>query len=504
MDILSILLNKDVVHPTAQARRPGLRLWASQAAKRGFDFTVAVCGLIALGPVFLVIGVAIRVNSPGPVLYRGPRLGRGGRPFGMLKFRTMYERPESYQGPPITAQDDARITPLGKWLRDNKLNELPQLWNVLVGEMSLVGPRPEDPTIASAWPAEVRDEILSVRPGLTGPASVAYHDEERRLNAASVMDDYLGRIQPDKLRLDRLYVRHHGFMTDLDAIFWTLVILIPRLGDKKISEGWLFGGPLSRLLRHYVNWFVIDFLLALLSVGLVGVVWRIGSPLDVGLERSAAMAVLLAFLFGLLNTLLGVKTVSWSHAAAEDVLRLFISCGLVILVEAGLHILIPSVFGLPFVFVFTASLVVLLSCVMARYRLRLLTGLASRWIGLRRSGYGAGERVLIVGAGEGGSFASWLLQRSDFQRLYSVVGMVDDDPAKQGMRYEGLKVLGTTADIPELVKKHDIGVIFYAISKISSVDNDRILSACKKTNVNIVIISNLLKILHDHLAKGSE
>jgi len=504
MDILSILLNKDVVHPTAQVRRLSVGAWASQAAKRGFDFTVALCGLIVLGPLFLVIGVAIRVNSPGPVLYRGPRLGRGGKPFGMLKFRTMYERPESYQGPHITAQGDARITPLGKWLRDTKINELPQLWNVLVGEISLVGPRPEDPTIAAGWPAEVRDEILSVRPGITSPASVAYHDEERRLNAASVMDDYLGRIQPDKLRLDRLYVRHHGFMTDLDAIFWTLVILIPRLGDKKISEGWLFGGPLSRLLRHYLNWFVIDFLLALLSVGLVGVVWRIGSPLNVGLERSVAMAVLLAFLFGLLNTLLGVKSVSWSHAAAEDVLRLFISCGLVILIEAGLHILNPSVFGLPIVFDLTASLVVLLSCVMARYRLRLLTGLASRWIGLRRSGYGAGERVLIVGAGEGGSFASWLLQCSDFQRLYSVVGMVDDDPAKQGMRYEGLKVLGTTADIPELVKNHDIGVIFYAISKISSTDNERILSVCKKTKVNIVIISNLLKILHDHLAKGSE
>jgi len=282
------------------------------------------------------------------------------------------------------------------------------------------------------------------------------------------------------------------------------VILIPRLGDKRISEGWLFGGPLSRILRHYLNWFIIDFLLALVSVGLLGVMWRIGSPLDVGLGRSATMAVLLAFLFGLFNTLLGVKSVSWSHAAAEDVLRLFLSCGLVVLVEAGLRFLNPTIFGLPFVFVFTASLMVLLSCVMARYRFRLLTGLASRWITLRRSGYGAGERVLIVGAGEGGSFASWLLRRSDFQRLYSVVGIVDDDPVKQGMRYEGLKVLGTTADIPELVKRHDIGVIFYAISKISSKDSERILSVCKKTKLNIVIISNLLKVLHDQLANGSE
>jgi lipopolysaccharide/colanic/teichoic acid biosynthesis glycosyltransferase len=504
MDVLSDLSEKEIAHPTLQAPRPGLRFWASQAFKRGFDLIVASCALLLLAPVFLVVGVAVRFNSPGPVFYRGPRLGRGGKPFDILKFRTMYERPESYQGPCITAQGDARITPLGKWLRDTKINELPQLWNVLVGQMSLVGPRPEDPTIVAAWPAEVRDEILSVRPGITSPASVAYYDEERRLNAASLMDDYLGRIQPDKLRLDRLYVRHHSFLTDLDAIFWTLVILVPRLGDKKISEGWLFGGPLSRLSRHYLSWFGIDFLLALLSIGLVGVVWRASGPLDVGLGRSVALAMLLALLFGLINTLLGVRSVSWSHAAAEDVLRLFISCGLVILVEVILHTLYPSNFGLPILFVFTASLVVLLSCVMARYRFRLLTGLASRWITLRRSGYGAGERVLIVGAGEGGSFAAWLLRRSDFQRLYSVAGIVDDDPAKQGMRYEGLKVLGTAADIPELVKNLDIGVIFYAIAKISSVDSERIMAVCKKTNVHIVIISNLLKTLHDHLANGSE
>ena len=96
-----------------------------------------------------------RREGPGPVFYRGPRLGKNGRVFGILKFRTMYECPASYRGPRVTAQDDDRITPLGKWLRDTKLNELPQLWNVLVGEMSLVGPRPEDPEIVKTWPEGV-------------------------------------------------------------------------------------------------------------------------------------------------------------------------------------------------------------------------------------------------------------------------------------------------------------------------------------------------------------
>ena len=92
---------------------------------------------------------------PGPVYYRGPRVGRGGREFLILKYRTMYERPESYSGPPLTAQDDPRVTPIGRWLRRTKLNELPQLWNVLKGEMSIVGPRPEDPAIVKTWPRAI-------------------------------------------------------------------------------------------------------------------------------------------------------------------------------------------------------------------------------------------------------------------------------------------------------------------------------------------------------------
>src|SRR5690242_16996551 len=103
--------------------------------KRAFDILVSALGLLLLSPVFGLIALWIKRESPGPVFYRGPRLGKDGKPFLILKFRTMYERPESYQGPSVTAQGDRRITLLGGWLRETKLNELPQLWNVLVGEM---------------------------------------------------------------------------------------------------------------------------------------------------------------------------------------------------------------------------------------------------------------------------------------------------------------------------------------------------------------------------------
>ena len=475
--------------------------WYSYAAKRLMDILAAALGLLLLAPFFAFLGVLIKRNSPGPVFYHGPRMGMGGRIFQILKFRTMREEPASYTGPGVTAQDDPRITPLGKWLRDTKLNELPQLWNVLMGEMSLVGPRPEDPEIAATWPESVRAEILSVRPGITSPASVAYRDEESRMKAANVMNDYMENILPDKLRLDQLYVRHHTFMTDLDALFWTFVVLIPHLGKQKIPEGWLFGGPISRFVRRYMSWAAIDFVAAFLGIGLVGVIWRLRGPLDIGVWKSFNIAILLAVLFGLFNAILGLKVVAWSHAAAEDALRLIVSCGLVTLTIVAMQILLLPESYLPIRFMIDTGIVVLIGFVAVRYRLRLVTGLSSRWVTWRKSGYGAGERVLVVGAGEGGDFATWLLKRPDFRSLYSVVGIADDSPSKQGMRFNGLKVLGSTFDIPELVKRHDIGVLFYAISKISPADSQRILATCRKTGVHVVMISDILHTLHTRLTR---
>ncbi|HZW04014.1 MAG TPA: sugar transferase, partial [Anaerolineaceae bacterium] len=138
-----------VVKPRKQT--PAILIWIDNVLRRGFDIVFAGLALILLSPFYLLIAFLIKRDSPGPVLYRGDRMGRGGKVFKILKFRTMYEDDRSYQGPRVTAQDDPRITPTGRWLRDTKINELPQLWNVLRGDMSLVGPRPEDPSIASRW-----------------------------------------------------------------------------------------------------------------------------------------------------------------------------------------------------------------------------------------------------------------------------------------------------------------------------------------------------------------
>ncbi len=214
------------------------------------------------------------------------------------------------------------------------------------------------------------------------------------------------------------------------------------------------------------------------------------------------MAVILAFLFGVFNAMLGLKSVSWAHPAAEDVLRLLVSCALVTVAVVAVEAIYRPQAFLPVRFMSTAGLVVLFGFVAARYRLRLITGLASRWITFRNSTFGAPERVLVVGAGEGSEFAAWLLGRRDFKRIYTIVGLVDDDPAKQGMRYDGLHVLGSTADIPELVKRYDVGVIFYTIARISPEDNQRILTTCNKTGLHVVMLSEVLDLLHHQLTKA--
>ena len=199
MDNVESSSAKAILAQETKAKKRSFGAFANAVFKRGLDILAAAFGLLLLSPVFLFLAILIKRDSRGPVFFRCARAGRNGKIIQILKFRTMHECAESYDGPSITARDDPRITPSGRWLRSSKLNELPQLWNVLKGEMSLVGPRPEDPEIVATWPAEVRLELLSVRPGITSPASVIYRNEEESLSSETVMTDYLHKILPDKL-----------------------------------------------------------------------------------------------------------------------------------------------------------------------------------------------------------------------------------------------------------------------------------------------------------------
>ena len=200
--------------------------------KRLLDVLASGCGLLVLAPLFGVIAAAIRLDSPGPVLFRQERIGRGFKPFSIYKFRTMIvDAP--LKGGLLTAGEDPRITRAGRWLRGSKLDELPQLLNVLLGDMSLVGPRPEVRRYVELF-RDHYDTILLVRPGITDWASLKYRDESAILaQAADPEQEYLNRILPDKLRLAEEYVRQSSVRLDLTLIFLTLVKLLPWNGVDK-------------------------------------------------------------------------------------------------------------------------------------------------------------------------------------------------------------------------------------------------------------------------------
>ena len=187
------------------------------AAKRALDAALAGIGLVLLSPVLAAIAVSIKTGSKGPLLYRGRRVGLDGEPFEMLKFRTMVVDADKIGGS-STPEDDPRITGIGKKLRRYKLDELPQLWNVLTGDMSFVGPRPQVQWAVDLYTPEER-EILRVRPGITDEASLKFSNEAEILKGSTDPDrDYIEKIHPEKMRLSLEYVRHRSFSGDLSII----------------------------------------------------------------------------------------------------------------------------------------------------------------------------------------------------------------------------------------------------------------------------------------------
>ena len=197
-------------------------------AKRCFDVLLAGLGLLVLSPLLLALAAWIKLDSPGPVFYRQVRVGRGGRPFRIHKLRTMTDAPAG-AGPEITVGADRRITRAGRVLRHYKLDELVQLIDVLKGDMSLVGPRPEVPRYVALYPADLRDRVLSVRPGITDPASLEYRDEAAVLAAAADPEaEYVNVVMPAKLALAVRYVEQASLATDLRLIGRTLrLVFLP-------------------------------------------------------------------------------------------------------------------------------------------------------------------------------------------------------------------------------------------------------------------------------------
>jgi lipopolysaccharide/colanic/teichoic acid biosynthesis glycosyltransferase len=192
--------------------------------KRTVDVVAALILLTAIVPLLLLIAMAIKLDSRGPVFYRVRRVGYRGRTLMMLKFRKMYH---NATGIPLTADADERLTRVGKVLARTRLDELPQLWDVLRGRMSMIGPRPEDPGFVALHDDEY-EHILSVRPGMTGLSQLAFAEEHKILDENDLMGDYVKRILPAKIGLDTMYADSYRIRMDLAVLFWTVVAVMLR------------------------------------------------------------------------------------------------------------------------------------------------------------------------------------------------------------------------------------------------------------------------------------
>jgi lipopolysaccharide/colanic/teichoic acid biosynthesis glycosyltransferase len=200
---------------------------AISRSKRAFDLVASGLGLAVLSPVLLLIGIAVATEDGGPILYRQERVGRGGRTFRILKFRTMIVDADK-RGLPLTVGADSRITGVGRFLRRTKLDELPQLVNVVRGEMTLVGPRPEVARYVALYRGEQR-RVLELTPGITDPASTQYVDESALLGASADPErEYIETVMPRKLQLNLAYAEQATFLSDLRVLLQTIGIITSR------------------------------------------------------------------------------------------------------------------------------------------------------------------------------------------------------------------------------------------------------------------------------------
>ncbi len=411
--------------------------------KRVFDIVVTSVGLILAAPLMLVIACIIKLESKGPVFYSCRRVGRFGKLFPMLKFRTMVENADVVDCK-LCAHGDVRVTSFGGLLRRTKLNELPQLFNVLAGHMSLVGPRPEDPKFTQYY-QDRWDVVLSVRPGIVGPSQIANRNEDDILSAVADPEQfYADNILPEKLERDIEYVRNQTLLSDMVLLIkGTLVTLF---------EGKLIGRFLNRRQTLYLA--LVDALLSSLAYCLATLLRYEAIPW----EPYVLSSTLLVALFNpLLFGISGLYSQSLRFFSVPDffhIVRLGIVSGAALATGNYLFFLGTGhsrAVLLLYPLLLTGMLTVMRVLVRIVMERREQDSLKQRDC----------SRVLVYGAGRLGMET---LKRLQFERGADVVGFVDDDPGLKGRSILGVRVLGTGVDLGFLKTLHHIDTVIIAFS----------------------------------------
>jgi FlaA1/EpsC-like NDP-sugar epimerase/lipopolysaccharide/colanic/teichoic acid biosynthesis glycosyltransferase len=430
--------------------------------KRLLDVCAALVGLLVLSPLLLVVAIAVKLDSRGPVLFRQLRIGRRGLPFPLYKFRSMFV--DSDRGAPITAGADRRITRTGRLLRLWRLDELPQLFNVLKGDMSLVGPRPEAPAIVERYTLEQR-QVLEVRPGITGPTQLASLDEAARLPAdVDPTEYYVRHVMPTKLDLDLQYIRTRTLVGDLRILLSTpLRVALFALARPRLSRV----PKLARLLTD----------LALVAAATYFAYFaRFDGAIpagDVRVMLEGLPLVLTAYGFAFLY--LGTFRSIWRYVGVPDFWQVAKS----IAIGAGLTAFVLYMVRWPYprsVLVLTPAFALLLLCASRLTWRSLAPALTASAATVER------RRVVIVGAGRtGASVAREILGTPGL--AYDVVGFVDDAPHLQRATLNNLPVLGTTVELEELTAKYELCEAIIAIPRPTLAQLRRIREACGRAGL---------------------
>ncbi|MFU8772165.1 MAG: nucleoside-diphosphate sugar epimerase/dehydratase, partial [Anaerolineales bacterium] len=255
--------------------------------------------------------------------------------------------------------------------------------------------------------------------------------------------------------------------------------------------GWLLLGPLSRFMRRYLNWFIIDTLVSFVAVAAAGIFYRTFGPLHVGELHAALVALAFALIFGLTASLLGIHRIHWSKASPEDAFILIPVAMTATLIALAANRSWSGNPTMPPGMVMLSGFLAMLGFTAARYRWRLVRSFARRLFKIDVRAINARERVLIIGAGEAGQFVAYLLNQRRTENALSIIGFVDDDLYQQGRSCRGLDVVGSRQDIAQLVEKHDVGVIVFAIHNIDPQEREEILEICAATPARIVHVPDI-------------
>ena len=446
--------------------------------KRVLDFLLSAAGLIVLLPVFAVVAIAIRFDSRGPVFYRQRRIGLHLRPFNIFKFRTMVQNADRL-GPGITVGQDQRITRMGHLLRQSKIDELPQLFNVLRGDMSLVGSRPELEQYVKLYVQDYRT-ILEARPGITDVASIVYREESELLaQSADPEETYVHVILPDKIRLAQQYTRDASVLHDLKLIGATLIYLLyPAKSLDRVLEA---------MGRHRV----------LLAAGLQAVLFAVANAMAFGLRFDGAVPPKEFQLFLHTVAVVVVVRLAWAHVFGlfrgvwryTGVRDLESILGATTLSSLSIFL---AIWTFPPFHAYSRAVIVLdwvlCTCLLGAVRVtrRLHETLKNEAL-LRK-------KVLVVGCGDSTEPVLREIANNRFKD-YRVIGLVNGDDGLKGMRIHNVPVLGTRDDLEKVLKECDPDEVIIATSSGPDDRRAEIVDSCRKSGKPFRIVPDLRDVL---------